>query len=154
MGVGKIFGGCVEILASYEAILEDLTLKALEIRSFKEALSNRRLNERAFDDDLDHLSMDDDEFGVEDLGEDLNLDKEPDFGVPRIKLPQNLLNKIRRPWKDCLIVKPLGMNIGYKLLISKLRKTWDLQGDFEAIDLGIGFFLIKFQMKDDCAKLW
>ncbi|XP_028115903.1 uncharacterized protein LOC114313692 [Camellia sinensis] len=38
--------------------------------------------------------------------------------------------------------------------MAKIRKLWDLQGDFEAIDLDSGFFLIKFQMKKDCAYVY
>ncbi|XP_028082423.1 uncharacterized protein LOC114283753 [Camellia sinensis] len=123
-------------------------------RSFKEALTNLRPYERAFDDDLDHLSTDDEELGEEASDDEEYMDEGMDFGVPRIKLPKSLLNKIRRPWKDCLIIKLLGKTVGYKLLITKVRNIWDLQGDFEAIDLGLGYFLFKFQMREDCAKVY
>ncbi|KAL7173820.1 hypothetical protein ACSBR2_033142 [Camellia fascicularis] len=38
--------------------------------------------------------------------------------------------------------------------MSKVRKIWDIQGDFEAIDLDSGFFLLKFQMKEDCSYVY
>ncbi|XP_028111817.1 uncharacterized protein LOC114310107 [Camellia sinensis] len=126
--------------------------KPQALKSFKEALTNRSYNEQAFDDDLNRLSTDEDESETEAMEEEL-CDDEPDLGIPQIKLPKNLLSKIRRPWKDCFIVKPLGKSIGYKLLTLKVRKIWDLQGDFEAIDLGLGFFLFKFQMNDDYTKV-
>ncbi|KAI7980553.1 hypothetical protein LOK49_Contig136G00009 [Camellia lanceoleosa] len=81
--------------------------KPQALKSFKEALTNRSYNEQAFDEDLNRLSTDEDESETEAMEEEL-CDDEPDLGIPQIKLPRNLLSKIRRPWKDCLIVKPLG----------------------------------------------
>ncbi|KAL7225873.1 hypothetical protein ACSBR1_021097 [Camellia fascicularis] len=120
-------------------------------KSFKDALTARSSNERPFDENLDDLSTDDE---FEDDGDEIDevesLVTEV-LGIPRISSPKKLLAKIRRPWKDCLIIKLLGKRVGYRLLMAKIRKLWDLQGDFEAIDLDSGFFLIKFQMKEDCA---
>lgn len=52
---------------------------------------------------------------------------------------------------DCQIT---WETLGYKLLVSKLRKIWGLQGDFEATDLGLGFFLVKFEMQVNCSKVY
>ncbi|KAL7173822.1 hypothetical protein ACSBR2_033144 [Camellia fascicularis] len=38
--------------------------------------------------------------------------------------------------------------------MSKVRKIWDSQGDFEAIDLDSGFFFLKFQMKEDYSYVY
>lgn len=43
----------------------------------------------------------------------------------------------------------MGKKVGYRLLLFKIKKLWDLQGDFEVIDLEAGFFLLKFQLKED-----
>ncbi|XP_028105264.1 uncharacterized protein LOC114304299, partial [Camellia sinensis] len=127
-------------------------------RSFKQALTATKANEKAFDNDLERLSDDDfltDEEDNEAMEEeDLNRFADLGFHVPIIKLPSRLIKHIRRPWKDCLIVRLLGKTLGYKLLVSKLRKMWGLQGDFEATDLGLGFFLIKFEMMVDCSRVY
>ncbi|KAL7166469.1 hypothetical protein ACSBR2_037192 [Camellia fascicularis] len=44
--------------------------------------------------------------------------------------------------------------LGYKFLVFKLKKAWGLHGDFEATDLGLGFFLIKFEMQADCSRVY
>ncbi|GMQ06312.1 hypothetical protein CsSME_00050948 [Camellia sinensis var. sinensis] len=98
------------------------------------------LDNLPFDDNLDDLSTDDE---FEDDGDEIDEAESSVTevqGIPRISLPKKLLAKIRRPWNDCLIIKLLGKR--------------DLQGDFEAIDLDSGFFLIKFQMKEDYAYFY
>ncbi|KAI7988230.1 Uncharacterized protein LOK49_LG13G01141 [Camellia lanceoleosa] len=103
---------------------------------------------------LEDLLTDDEFVSDDEEIEDLtNLDSET-LGIPRISLPKKLLAKIQKPWKNCLIIKLLGKKVGYKLLMSKIRKIWDLQGDFEAIDLDSGFLLLKFQMKEDCSYVY
>ncbi|XP_028055105.1 uncharacterized protein LOC114259292 [Camellia sinensis] len=69
-------------------------------------------------------------------------------------LPLALLKKIREPWRKCLIVRLLGKTIGYKLFMMKMTKLWGLQADFEALDIGNGLFLVKFDMADDYMKVF
>ncbi|KAL7173639.1 hypothetical protein ACSBR2_032988 [Camellia fascicularis] len=132
-----------------KSVLADGKSRSTPFKSFKAALVDRRLNERPFDEDLDTLSMDDD---FEREGKEIKEDEVPEIesqGMPCISLPKNLLAKIRRPWRNCLIIKLMGKKVGYRLLLFKIKKLWDLQGDFEAIDLDAGFFLLKFQLKED-----
>ncbi|KAL7163296.1 hypothetical protein ACSBR2_039400 [Camellia fascicularis] len=141
--------------------LNDLTQNMTEDqakRSFKQVLTSSKTNEKAFDIDLERLSDDDlltDEEDNEDMEE---VDPSQTVGlrphIPKIKLPSRLIKHIRKPWKDCLIVRLLGKMIGYKFLVSKLSKVWGLQWDFEATDLGLGFFLIKFEMRSDCSRVY
>ncbi|XP_028106754.1 uncharacterized protein LOC114305824 [Camellia sinensis] len=53
-----------------------------------------------------------------------------------VKLPASLLKKVREPWKQCLIVRLLGKNIGYNLFVNRMRKVWNLQASFETLDIG------------------
>ncbi|XP_028115237.1 uncharacterized protein LOC114313094 [Camellia sinensis] len=73
---------------------------------------------------------------------------------PVVKLPAGLLKKVREPWKKCLIVRLLGRNIGYNLFINRMRKVWNLQADFETLDIGNGFFIVKFEMMEDYMKVF
>ncbi|KAI7988089.1 hypothetical protein LOK49_LG13G01235 [Camellia lanceoleosa] len=138
---------------STQNMTEDQTKK-----SFKQALTSSKTNEKAFDIDLERLSDDDlltDEEDNEDI-EEADPSQIVGLGphIPKIKLPSRLIKRIRKPWKDCLIVRLLGKMQGYKFLVSKLSKIWGLQGDFEATDLGLGFFLIKFEMRSDCSRVY
>ncbi|KAL7211244.1 hypothetical protein ACSBR2_014178 [Camellia fascicularis] len=75
-------------------------------------------------------------------------------GIPIIKIPSALLKKVREPWKKCLIVRLLGKTIGYKLFMLKMSKICGLQADFEALDIGNGFFIVKFDMIEDYTKVY
>lgn len=48
----------------------------------------------------------------------------------------------------------MGMSIGYKALLNRVKRLWEIQGDFEAVDLGLGFFLFKFEVKSDFTKVF
>lgn len=70
-------------------------------------------------------------------------------GIPMIDIPEDTLSRIRARWSRSLIVKLLGHSIGYKALCSRVPKLWNLQRDFEAWELGGGFFLFKFDCTED-----
>ena len=48
-----------------------------------------------------------------------------------------------KPWEESPLKRLLGRDIGYKTLCAQVRKLWDLQGDFEIIELGFGYFIFK-----------
>ncbi|KAE8706599.1 hypothetical protein F3Y22_tig00110391pilonHSYRG00023 [Hibiscus syriacus] len=73
--------------------------------------------------------------------------------IPTIKIPQELKEKLRKPWRKTLIIKILGKTVAYKTLISRVTNLWKLEGEFECIDLGYGFYAIKFQNMVDRAKV-
>ncbi|KAL7238851.1 hypothetical protein ACSBR2_004866 [Camellia fascicularis] len=126
-------------------------------KSFKQALTTTKTNEKAFDNDLDRLSTDD-EFLTDEEDNGAESEGEQDLGstsmIPRIKLPCRLITSICKPWKDCLIVRLLGKMVGFNFLVHRLKKLRGLQGDFEATDLGLGFFLIKFEMLANRNKVY
>ncbi|XP_057442695.1 uncharacterized protein LOC130734343 [Lotus japonicus] len=57
--------------------------------------------------------------------------------------------EICRPWEDCLVVKLLGKSIGYRALCEKLKILWKMTGGYEVRDVHHGYFLIKFDKKED-----
>ncbi|XVF18911.1 hypothetical protein REPUB_Repub11eG0064400 [Reevesia pubescens] len=76
-------------------------------------------------------------------------DSNDDFMDDIIDEPCILLSKvekkmIRSPWRNTLIVKLLGMSIGYNYMCNRVKKIWYLVGDFHAVDLEDGFHCFKF----------
>lgn len=116
-----------------------------KVLSFKQALISNREKEIPFSADVENPI----------LGEDIpeenetEIEDEEQDGIPVIHLPKSLLVHAREPWKNDLIVKPIGYPIGYKSLCAKARPLWDLQGDFSALDIGMGFVVFKFDMSSD-----
>ncbi|KAH7856488.1 hypothetical protein Vadar_001923 [Vaccinium darrowii] len=116
-----------------------------KVLSFKQVLVSNRDKEIPFSEDVELLNLGE-EIDEENVTE--NEEEEQD-GIPVIHLPKSLLDYAREPWKNALIVKPIGYPIGYKSLCSKVRSIWDLQGDFSALDIGMGFVVFKFDMGVD-----
>ena len=63
---------------------------------------------------------------------------------PKNFLEQSLRKELSAPWEGALIVKLLGKEVGFITMRDRLKKAWKLCGDFEMMDLGKGFFLLKF----------
>ncbi|XP_057418985.1 uncharacterized protein LOC130713214 [Lotus japonicus] len=51
---------------------------------------------------------------------------------------------------DCL---PFGEEAGYRTMKVKLANTWRLSGDFDLLDVDNGFYMVKFDMKEDREKV-
>lgn len=54
-----------------------------------------------------------------------------------------------RPWKRALVIKTLGRNISYKVLVQRLSDLWSLQGRLEIIDMEDGFYIVRFHNRGD-----
>ncbi|KAL7225627.1 hypothetical protein ACSBR1_020899 [Camellia fascicularis] len=108
-----------------------------------------------FDCDVEEISSDEEDATIDRRfeKEDEVMDEARD-GIPKVKIPPRLLKKVCEPWKKCLIVRLLGKTIGYKLFMTKMTKIWGLQANFEALDIGNGFFIVKFDMADDYTKVY
>lgn len=48
----------------------------------------------------------------------------------RVDFPNDHLKRIRKQWKGCLI-KLLGKNIGFKVLMEQIQHLWNLEGVFD-----------------------
>ncbi|KAI8009509.1 hypothetical protein LOK49_LG06G02770 [Camellia lanceoleosa] len=66
---------------------------------------------------------------------------------------RTLLQKIRKLWENALIIRLLGKTIGYRMLCTRVKNIWGLQGEFNTIDLGYNFFLFKFSNQEDYTKI-
>nr|POE76374.1 hypothetical protein CFP56_38005 [Quercus suber] len=99
--------------------------------------------EQAFvvDSPMDFEALSDDEFE--------NLPP----GEVAVKLSGDRKNKIRASWANALIMKVFGKTVGFHFLQSPLTSMWKPSGRMSCIDLGNDFFLIKFLLKEDHAKV-
>ncbi|KAL7213410.1 hypothetical protein ACSBR2_016017 [Camellia fascicularis] len=144
--------GIPPMLAPVPGPAEILT-EGQKAKSFKEALAAPRPVDFYFDDSMDSISADE----VEDE-EDAPIHEETlhpaQQGIPQVHLPKKLLDQIRRPWANTLIVKLLGKTIEYKMLCTRVKNLWGLQEDFNVIDLGNNYFLFKFSSLEDCAHVY
>ncbi|KAH7858698.1 hypothetical protein Vadar_026890 [Vaccinium darrowii] len=123
----------------------------VKVLSFKQALTASRGKEIPFSKDVETIPLDE-----EIIEEEENIDDEEEIdGIPVVKIPKSLLNYGRQLWKNAIIVKPIGYPIGYKSLCTKVKSIWDLQGDFSALEIGLGFVVFKFDMsshrRDQCS---
>lgn len=74
-------------------------------------------------------------------------------GEAMVHLFGNREGKIRSAWTNALIVKDFGKAIGYHFLISRLVSLWKPVGRMKCIDLGNKFFLIRFTIAEDRARV-
>ncbi|XP_057443885.1 uncharacterized protein LOC130736047 [Lotus japonicus] len=73
--------------------------------------------------------------------------------LPSVTTDSKVLEDMSAPWKESLIVCLLGKRLGYRIMKSKLTSIWKLSGDFELLDVGNGFFMVKFDIPADREKV-
>ncbi|KAL6567776.1 hypothetical protein OROGR_001448 [Orobanche gracilis] len=69
--------------------------------------------------------------------------------LPRIKVDKEVLDEMCVPWKEALVMSLLGKRLGYMTMKTKLSHIWDLDGDFDLLDVDNGFFMVKFNLECD-----
>ncbi|XP_020232532.1 uncharacterized protein LOC109812970 [Cajanus cajan] len=73
--------------------------------------------------------------------------------LPKFNIVQPTFEQLCLPWKECLVIKILGKNIGYLTMRDRLHTLWKLQGGFELIDISQGYFMVKFDLAADTEKV-
>lgn len=89
--------------------------------------------------------------------EDDEMDSEeapPTKSKIKITFSKEHLKRIRANWKGCLIIKLLGKNIGFRVLMEKIHKLWNPEGLITPIDVGLGFYIIRFESKSDYLRVY
>ncbi|XP_034703548.1 uncharacterized protein LOC117927926 [Vitis riparia] len=71
-----------------------------------------------------------------------------------IKLSSTEKENLSAPWKYSLIAKVLGRKVGLQYCQAHLHRLWSLEGTVDIIDLGYGFFLLKFSLPTDYIKVF
>lgn len=55
--------------------------------------------------------------------------------LPMVHIDEKVFDGLCEPWKDALVVKLLGKNIGFLTMKERLQKIWKLQHAFEIMDI-------------------
>lgn len=63
---------------------------------------------------------------------------------PRCFIKDSVLEDLRAPWK--VIVKLLGKTISFFTMRDRLKAIWKLVGGFDIVDVGHGFYMVKFDL--------
>lgn len=68
--------------------------------------------------------------------DDLVDNEEEDENCPVILLSKEEKERLRRPWKQSLIIKLFDKRLSYAMLIRRLRLMWSLKGEIALTDVG------------------
>ncbi|XP_057418210.1 uncharacterized protein LOC130712391 [Lotus japonicus] len=69
--------------------------------------------------------------------------------LPRVFVADSVIKNLSNPWREALVIKVLGKNLGYTLMRKKLQGLWKPKGGFETMDIDHGVFMVKFDQTDD-----
>ncbi|KAJ4823692.1 hypothetical protein Tsubulata_050763 [Turnera subulata] len=72
---------------------------------------------------------------------------------PSFELDKNYYKQLCLPWRDSLILRVLGRDIGYKALHTRLVQIWQPKGQLDLLDLGAGCFLARLSQSDDIERV-
>lgn len=72
---------------------------------------------------------------------------------PRCYADDSVLKELWVPWQHAIIVKLLGKNLGFFAMRDRLKALWKLTADMDIMDIGHGFFMIKFDLEADREKV-
>ena len=73
--------------------------------------------------------------------------------MPMLHVKPTIMNGLSVPWKDALVVKVLGKNIGYNTMKTKLENVWKLVGGIDLMDIGHAYYMVKFDGEEDKNKV-
>ncbi|GKV19005.1 hypothetical protein SLEP1_g29305 [Rubroshorea leprosula] len=77
----------------------------------------------------------------------------PQVKVPRVKIPKAIWQRLCVPWKNAVIIKLLGKSINFRILHARLLKEWRTEQEYEVIDVGMGYFIVRFATPEDCSRI-
>lgn len=66
-----------------------------------------------------------------------------------IPITEEELHTLSKPWKNSLIVKVLGKRVNFKLLESKLRRSWVKEGTLKITDMTNDFYMVQLSSMED-----
>jgi hypothetical protein len=73
--------------------------------------------------------------------------------LPVVTMDDKLFQDLCNPWKEALVIKLLGKNVGYNMLKDRLKNLWRLTGGFEIMDVDNGFYMVKCELLADREKI-
>ena len=89
--------------------------------------------------------------------EESNADMAEQIGVEdglveetwEIHVPTEMKRKMASLWQTSIIIKLMGRQIGYRALQTRLAGIWRPTGKWTLIDIGYGFFIVRFENPQD-----
>ncbi|XP_025647149.1 uncharacterized protein [Arachis hypogaea] len=77
--------------------------------------------------------------------------KQGDSEIPTVT--EEAKEILAEPYKDAIVIKVLGKNFSYTAITHKLKGVWRTKGGYEVLDVGFGYFLVKFDLLEDREKV-
>ncbi|XP_057249379.1 uncharacterized protein LOC130590827 [Beta vulgaris subsp. vulgaris] len=72
-----------------------------------------------------------------------------DDSCPNILLTREDKRRIRSPWKNAIIIKLFDKEMGYEVLMRRLKFKWQLKGSIALTDVGHAFYIVRFTSSED-----
>ncbi|XP_057452555.1 uncharacterized protein LOC130744380 [Lotus japonicus] len=73
--------------------------------------------------------------------------------LPMVVTDASIIRELCSPWQEALVISLLGKRLGYRTMKARLASTWRLAGDFDLLDVDNGFYMVKFDLAGDRAKV-
>lgn len=113
-------------------------------KSFRDLLKDTQIANNLEQEMLN--GVDDDDVSDDDIGPE---DLEDNERCPIILLSKEEKRAIRKPWKNTLIIRMFDGSLGYMGLMKRLKRKWQLKGEFSLTDIGCKYFIARFTNLDD-----
>ncbi|KAK9906138.1 hypothetical protein M0R45_002844 [Rubus argutus] len=68
---------------------------------------------------------------------------------PSIQFSEKVEEDLCKPWRNTIVLKPLGRPMAYSFLLDRLIPRWKVKGPWYLIDIPNDFFLVRFTLKED-----
>lgn len=121
-----------------------------QLKSFKDALGNSSQKEGATGRNgvnvEDHATIDFEDDGLEDP-EEIKMQISED-GVD-FHSKDSVIDRWAESWKHSIVITVFNRFVGYQVLKEKVRRLWNLNNNFEMLDLENNYFLIRFANEKD-----
>nr|XP_025637165.1 uncharacterized protein LOC112732618 [Arachis hypogaea] len=79
--------------------------------------------------------------------------KQGDSQPPCVNFTEEAKLCLAEPYREALVIKVLDKNYSYTALSHKLRMVWRIKGGFDLLDVGFGYFMVKFDACEDREKV-
>ncbi|GLT28324.1 hypothetical protein SLA2020_032660 [Shorea laevis] len=88
------------------------------------------------------------------MDEESDIDDDPEDDAPIVLLSKAEKRRIREPWMNAIIIKAFHPKpLGYNYVFPRLQAQWKPNGKWDFIDLGLDFFLVRFQDNEDLSRV-
>ncbi|XP_028770079.1 uncharacterized protein LOC114727545 [Neltuma alba] len=75
--------------------------------------------------------------------------EDPKRNFPTFVFSGRMKKRLYKAWKRAVILKLLGRSIGFKALKSRLQGMWAKRGVTKLINIGYGYYVVKFSNRED-----